>query len=184
VAFSVEQGRLSGILVISTDRFPDGRGFFMETFHAERYSRSGMTAPFVQDNFSHSARGTLRGLHYQIERPQGKLVTVLHGEIYDVVVDLRKSSGTFGQWEGFTLSEENRRQLYVPVGFAHGFCVVSPLADVIYKCTDFYCPPGERGLLWSDPVLNIRWPLEYPVLSARDAGHPRFNEIPTWDLFD
>ena len=170
----VRQTDLPGVLLIEPKVFGDSRGCFMETFSAGRYAEHGLTGPFVQDNYSRSKRGTLRGLHYQIEQPQGKLVQVLRGEIFDVAVDLRRSSSNFGKAVGITLSEHNHRQLYIPPGFAHGFLVLSEDADFVYKCTEYYSPQHERTLLWSDPILGVEWPLTgEPILSAKDlAGRP------------
>lgn len=170
----IETTAISGLLVIQPKVFRDPRGFFVETFQQQRYRDAGMTADFVQDNYSRSSKGILRGLHYQIEHPQGKLVQVLRGQVFDVVVDLRKPSPTFGRWLGFDLSEENCRQVFVPPGCAHGFCVLSEIADFSYKCTDFYFPEHERTLLWNDPTIGIEWPLTgEPILSNKDrAGIP------------
>jgi dTDP-4-dehydrorhamnose 3,5-epimerase len=168
---------LPGVLIIEPRVFRDERGFFLETYHAERYREAGLEATFVQDNHSRSMRGTLRGLHWQAERPQGKLVRVLVGEIYDVAVDIRPDSPTFGKWVGFTLSADNFRQAWIPPGFAHGFCVTSEVAEVEYKCTDFYDPPSERGLIWNDPEVGIAWPIQDPILSARDQKHPRLSAL-------
>jgi len=163
---------LPGVLIIEPRVFRDERGFFLEVYHAQRYREAGLDVTFVQDNHSRSTRGTLRGLHWQAERPQGKLVRVLAGEIYDVAVDIRPDSPTFGQWVGFTLSADNFRQAWIPPGFAHGFCVTSEVAEVEYKCTDFYDPPSERGLIWNDPAVGIAWPIQDPILSPRDRQHP------------
>jgi dTDP-4-dehydrorhamnose 3,5-epimerase len=175
---------LPGVLIVEPDVFADGRGFFMETYHAVRYREHGIEGPFVQDNQSRSVVGTLRGLHLQVRRPQGKLVRVIEGEVYDVCVDVRRGSPSFGRWVGVTLTAENVRQCYVPPGFAHGFCVLSPIAQVEYKCTDFYDPGGELGVAWNDPSLAIPWPVPDPVLSARDKGHPTLAELgdklPQW----
>lgn len=162
------------VLIIEPRVFPDPRGVFMETYQAARYAEAGIDRPFVQDNFSRSRRGTLRGLHYQIRRPQGKLVQVLRGHVYDVAVDLRRPSSTFGAHVAVELSEHNARQLYIPPGFAHGFLVLSEEADFYYKCTDFYSPEHERTLLWSCPRLGISWPMKgEPLLSDKDrAGCP------------
>lgn len=147
----------------------DNRGFFLELFQSEKFAAAGIAATFVQDNLSRSSRGVLRGLHYQIQRPQGKLVTVLQGEIFDVAVDLRRSSPSFGRWVGATLSDQNREMLYVPPGFAHGFCVMSETADVFYKCTELYAPQHERTVLWSDASIGIDWPVQgEPNLSHKD----------------
>ncbi len=170
----VREGELPGVLVVEPNVFRDSRGFFMETYHADRYAQAGINVRFVQDNFSHSARGTLRGLHYQIEHPQAKLVQVVRGEIYDVVVDLCRDSEQFGQWMGIHLSDSNQRQLYVPPGFAHGFYVLSETVDFFYKCSDLYFPEHERTLLWNDPAVGVEWPIEgEPILSDKDrAGIP------------
>jgi dTDP-4-dehydrorhamnose 3,5-epimerase len=163
---------LPGVLIIEPAVHRDERGFFLETYHAQRYRDAGLDAAFVQDNHSRSLRGTLRGLHWQIEHPQGKLVRVLLGEIFDVVVDIQPESPTFGQWVGASLSSDNFRQIYAPPGFAHGFCVTSDVAEVEYKCTDFYDPKAERGLIWNDPEVGVAWPVTDPILSPRDQRHP------------
>jgi dTDP-4-dehydrorhamnose 3,5-epimerase len=162
---------IPGVLVIESTPFRDHRGLFCETYHAERYAQAGLVDRFVQDNFSRSVRGTLRGLHYQEPHAQGKLVMVLEGAVYDVVVDIRRGSPTFGKWQGFDLSSDNFRQLYVPPGCAHGFCVISDQAGVLYKCTDFYSPQDERGIVWNDPMLAISWPVTSPLLSAKDQAY-------------
>lgn len=157
------------LLVIEPKSFGDSRGYFFESYQQERYRAAGITAEFVQDNVSRSCQRTLRGLHYQLKRPQGKLVYVTRGEVFDVAVDLRRSSPTFGRWYGALLNDENHRQIYVPPGFAHGFCVTSETADFCYKCTEFYDPADERTLLWNDRDLKIEWPqLEPRILSAKD----------------
>ena len=161
---------LPSVLIIEPDVYKDARGFFLETFHATKYAEGGVVGPFVQDNHSHSARGTLRGLHAQLRKPQGKLVRAVQGEMFDVAVDIRKGSPTFGKWFGVTLSGANFRQLYIPPGFAHGFCVVSDELDVEYKCTDFYDPSDEVTIAWNDPRIAIAWPVAEPVLSKRDAS--------------
>jgi len=168
---------LAGVLIIEPEVFRDGRGFFLETFQQEKYAEGGIDKIFVQDNLSHSTRGTLRGLHYQLKHPQGKLVHVVTGEIFDVAVDIRRGSPTFGQWEGVYLSAENHRQIYVPEGFAHGFCVLSDTANVMYKCTDFYTPGDEYGILWSDPVIGIDWPLASAILSDKDSKNLGLGKI-------
>ena len=162
---------IPGVVIIEPDVYRDSRGFFLETYHADKYLEAGIPGPFVQDNHSRSVRGTLRGLHLQIRHPQGKLVRVIEGEIFDVAVDVRRGSPTFGQWMGVTLSAENFRQCYVPPGFAHGFAVLSPVAQVEYKCTDIYDPKGELGIAWNDPGIGIDWPLTDPLLSERDMRH-------------
>jgi dTDP-4-dehydrorhamnose 3,5-epimerase len=165
------------VLIIEPDVHADGRGFFLETYQADRYRDCGIPGPFVQDNHSRSAAGTLRGLHLQIRRPQGKLIRVVEGEIFDVAVDVRRGSPTFGQWVGVTLSAESFKQIYIPIGFAHGFAVVSEVAQVEYKATDFYDPKGELGIAWNDPALAITWPSGTPTLSARDAKHPVLADV-------
>ena len=164
------------VLLIEPDVFTDARGFFLETFHAARYAEHGMPGPFVQDNHSRSVRGTVRGLHLQLTRPQAKLIRVIVGEIFDVAVDVRVGSPTFGKWVGVTLSAESFRQYYIPPGFAHGFSVLSPTAEIEYKCTDIYDPAGQLGLLWNDPSLNIPWGVDAPVLSDRDRANPTIRE--------
>ncbi len=180
---NVQTTHLDGVLLIAPKVFGDARGFFLETFQARRYAEAGIPNSFVQDNHSRSARGVLRGLHYQIERPQGKLVMVTKGAVFDVAVDIRKGSPTFGQWFGAELNDENHHQLYVPPGFAHGFCVLSEQADFLYKCTETYAPDLERSIIWNDPDIAIAWPLEAPSLSARDARAPRLKDVPPADLF-
>jgi len=174
----VSETGLPGVLLIEPKVFGDSRGFFLETYHAGRYAQAGIPATFVQDNLSRSSRGTLRGLHFQEPNAQGKLVQVLAGAVYDVAVDVRKGSPHFGRWVAYELSAENKRQLWIPQGFAHGFCVISESADFSYKCTDFYAPPCERGIAWNDPQLGIPWPVEAPLLSAKDAQAPRLADAP------
>jgi len=169
--------RLKDVLVVEPDVFKDNRGFFLESFHARKFAEAGLKAVFVQDNHSRSGKGTLRGLHAQVRKPQGKLIRVVQGEIFDVAVDARPDSPTFGEWVGETLSAGNFRQFYVPPGFLHGFCVTGDFAEVEYKCTDFYDPSDEIGVRWNDPRLAIRWPVSDPVLSAKDKGLPGFDEI-------
>lgn len=160
---------LQDCVIIEPKVFGDERGFFLETFNASRYvDLAGISLPFVQDNHSRSSKGVLRGLHFQKKKPQGKLVRVVRGEVFDVAVDIRSGSSTFGEWEGVILSEQNKKQLWVPPGFAHGFVVLSDHADFEYKCTDYYDPSDEGSILWSDPDLNIYWPVENPVLSDKD----------------
>ncbi|HEY8209867.1 MAG TPA: dTDP-4-dehydrorhamnose 3,5-epimerase [Myxococcaceae bacterium] len=162
---------LPGVLIVEPRVFGDGRGFFFESYQQRRYAEAGIPGPFVQDNVSRSVRGTVRGLHYQHPRGQGKLMSVLAGRIFDVAVDIRRGSSTFGKWVGVELTEENRRQLWVPAGFAHGFCVTSESADVSYKCTEYYAPEHEHTILWNDPQLGITWPVEgTPLLSPKDAA--------------
>jgi dTDP-4-dehydrorhamnose 3,5-epimerase len=175
---NVIKTKLDDCVIIEPKVFGDERGFFLETFQAERYAcLVGITLPFVQDNHSRSARGVLRGLHFQKTKPQGKLVRVVRGEVYDVAVDIRKGSATFGEWEGVILSEENKKQFWVPPGFAHGFVVLSDTADFEYKCTDYYDPSDEGSILWSDPDLNIPWPIANPVLSTKDKSAKRLVDL-------
>jgi dTDP-4-dehydrorhamnose 3,5-epimerase len=163
---------LAGVLIIEPKVFADHRGFFLETYNEQRYQENGLPLRFVQDNHSRSTRGILRGLHYQIKKPQGKLVWCVQGEIYDVAVDVRRGSPTYGQWFGMTLDSTKKQQLYVPPGLAHGFAVVSETAEVYYKCTDFYDPKDEGGIIWNDPDLKITWPIDQPTLSPKDAALP------------
>jgi len=169
---------LEGVFIIEPDVFGDNRGFFMETYHQERYAKLGIKPVFVQDNLSWSARGTLRGLHYQLPHAQAKLVQTIKGEVFDVVVDIRLGSSTFGRWSGFHLSDENKRQLYIPEGFAHGFCVLSETALFLYKCSDFYAPDSELGVLWNDPDLGIEWPVKDPIISDKDDKYPFLKDVP------
>ncbi|MBM3224264.1 MAG: dTDP-4-dehydrorhamnose 3,5-epimerase [Candidatus Tectomicrobia bacterium] len=169
---------LPGVYLIEPRIFPDQRGFFQETWQATRYAQAQIPGPFVQDNHAHSKQGALRGLHYQLKHPQGKLVWVVHGEVFDVAVDIRVGSPTFGRWLGVMLSGENHRQLYIPPGFAHGACVLSESADFLYKCTDFYTPGDEYGLRWNDPCLAITWPIITPILSDKDRQYPTLDTIP------
>jgi len=163
-----------GVLVVEPEVFEDDRGFFIEMYHQAKFETAGIKDCFVQDNRSRSRRGTVRGLHYQIKKPQGKLVWAPSGEIYDVVVDIRKSSATFRKWFGIVLSEKNKIGLYIPPDFAHGYAVLSEEADFFYKCTDFYSPRYERCIRWNDPELAIEWPVDNPILSDKDAAAPLF----------
>ena len=174
---------LPGLLIIEPDVFGDSRGFFMESWSRQRYREAGIDLDLVQDNFSLSRRGTLRGLHFQNPFAQGKLVSVLQGEVFDVGVDIRRASPTFGRWFGMTLSAENKRQFFLPPGFAHGFLVLSEMALFHYKCTDYYSPKDEQGFRWDDPDVGIKWPVANPVLSKRDAAAPRLHAIPPEKLF-
>ena len=174
----VSEASLGGVLIIEPDVFGDTRGFFMETFHKKRYRELGIEVTFVQDNISYSVRGTLRGLHFQRPHAQAKLVQVLRGEVFDVAVDIRLGSPTFGQWTAARLSDKNRQQLFVPEGFAHGFCVLSETALVMYKCSDFYAPDSELGIFWGDPDLGIDWPVQHPLLSEKDSRYPRLKGLP------
>jgi len=170
--------KLDDCLIIEPKVFGDERGFFMETFQSQNYlDMVGIKLPFVQDNHSRSTKGVLRGLHFQRAQPQGKLVRVSRGKVYDVAVDIRPRSKTFGQWEGIILSEENKRQLWVPPGFAHGFQVLSKIVDFEYKCTDYYAPLDEQTILWSDPTLNIQWPITNPKVSEKDSHGQMFSDL-------
>ena len=174
----VSETVLPGVLLVEPRAFGDSRGFFMETYHEARYREAGIDARFVQDNHSRSRKGVLRGLHYQLIQPQGKLVGVSRGAVFDVVVDIRRGSPYFGQWVGEILDDERHQQLYIPPGFAHGFCVVSEMADFVYKCTDYYHPQSEYGIAWDDPGIGIAWPeLDLPwILSDKDRTNPTLRE--------
>lgn len=174
----VIQTKLDGVIILEAEVHGDHRGFFMESYNERTMQKLGLRYRFVQDNQSFSADiGTLRGLHYQLcPMAQTKLVRVITGAVYDVVVDLRTDSPTYGQWEGFTLSADNKRQLLVPKGFAHGFCTTEPNTNVLYKVDEYYSPEHDRGILWSDPALAINWPVSRPILSAKDEQHPRLEE--------
>lgn len=180
----VTETALPGVLLIAPRVHGDSRGFFFEAFHAERYAEAGIVAPFVQDNVSRSVKGTLRGLHFQEPNAQGKLVQVLRGAVFDVAVDVRVGSPHFGKWVGVELSEENRHQLWVPPGFAHGFCVLSEIADFAYKCTALYAPECEGSVRWNDPELGIAWPVREPIISAKDAAAPMLSEAKKLPRFD
>lgn len=169
---------LPEVLLIEPRVFGDARGFFLEAFQTERYAAAGIAAPFVQDNLSRSVRGTLRGLHFQEPHAQGKLVQVLRGGVWDVAVDVRRGSPHFGAWVGVELNDENRRQLWIPPGFAHGFCVLTDVADFFYKCTDIYKPELERAVRWDDEALKIRWPVSSPLVSAKDQAAPTLAAAP------
>jgi dTDP-4-dehydrorhamnose 3,5-epimerase len=173
----VSRTSLDGVLSVEPNVFKDQRGFFMETYHQRRYSDCGIESVFVQDNVSYSVRGTLRGLHYQLPQAQAKLVQVIQGEIFDVALDIRRGSPTFGQWTGVHLSGENGHQLFIPEGFAHGFCVLSETAHVLYKCTNFYAPDAEGGILWSDPAVGIDWSVTDPLISLRDSQFPCLRDV-------
>ena len=174
----VTKTKLKDCVIIEPSVYGDKRGFFLETFHADRYADlANISLPFVQDNHSQSSKGILRGLHFQKNKPQGKLVRVVRGEVYDVAVDMRLDSPTFGQWESVILSEENKTQFWVPPGFAHGFVTLSETADFEYKCTEYYDSSDEGSLLWSDPDLNISWPINNPKLSDKDLNAPRLIDL-------
>ena len=178
----IQETPIPGVVVIEPRVFGDKRGLFMETYQDQRYRGAGVPAVFVQDNLSRSCRGALRGLHFQIQHPQGKLLQVFRGEIFDVAVDLRRDLPSFGKWFGVILSEDNHRQLYVPPGIAHGFYVVSETADVFYKCTDYYFPEHERTLLWSDPDVGVEWPLDgAPILSEKDKKGQLLSALPGFE---
>ena len=170
---------IPGVVIIEPDVFGDNRGFFMETWRQERYAELGLKGPFVQDNLSFSTKGVLRGLHYQHPHAQGKLVSVVQGEVFDVAVDIRYGSPTFGKWAGVTLSGENHKQFWVPQGFAHGFCVLSETAYYTYKCTEVYTPSAEGGIAWNDPDIGIEWPITATSFSEKDTVYPRLQDVPT-----
>lgn len=175
----IGQTSIPEVIVLAPPVFTDSRGYFLETYQQQKYAELGIPKPFVQDNQSHSTKHVLRGLHFQLRHPQGKLVRVTQGTVFDVAVDIRRNSPTFGKWHGEILSAENRKQMYIPENFAHGFCVLSDSAEFLYKCTDFYIPGDEAGLIWNDPQIGIGWPIQEPILSAKDAV------LPTWaDVLD
>jgi len=168
---------LPGVLILEPRVFSDDRGFFFESYNLRRLEELGVTSRFVQDNHSRSVRGTLRGLHYQCRHPQAKLCRVVAGEVFDVAVDIRRGSPTFGQWMGVLLSAENKRQVYIPHGFAHGFVVLSETAEFLYKCDEFYDPKDERGIAWDDPGIAIEWGIEAPLLSLKDRSNPTLDLV-------
>lgn len=178
--FQIEKcGDIEGLYLIQPTVFGDARGYFMETYNYEEFKEAGLDMVFVQDNQSSSTHGVLRGLHYQKEHTQGKLVRVLSGEVFDVAVDIRKGSKTYGKWFGVTLSAEKKNMFYIPEGFAHGFYVISETAEFAYKCTDFYDPSSEAGIMWNDPTIDIKWPIkdgEQPNISDKDGKHPAFSD--------
>lgn len=178
----ITPGPLSGLLMIEPRVFRDERGYFYESCQNHRYQEAGIPA-LIQDNISRSYQNSLRGLHYQLPNAQGKLIWVLRGKVWDVMVDIRRSSPTFGKWHAVTLSDENPMQIYIPPGFAHGFCVLSEVADFAYKCSDYYTPSAEHGISWDDPTLAIEWPVQKPILSPKDQQYPRLNEITHDHLF-
>lgn len=173
----VERTKLSGLLLIEPRCFRDERGFFLESFQTERYRDAGIAETFVQDNHSRSRRDVLRGLHFQVKRPQAQIVTVMRGRVFDVAVDLRPGSATFGRWQGVELSEDGPRQLYMAPGFAHGYCVLSDFADLHYKVSEIYDESDEGGVVWSDRQIGIRWPIENPVISSRDRSYLALREL-------
>jgi dTDP-4-dehydrorhamnose 3,5-epimerase len=179
----VIETELPGVLILEPRRFGDERGFFMETFHVDKYAAAGVPATFVQDNFSRSVKGTLRGLHFQEPLAQGKLVQALRGRVVDVVVDVRRGSPTFRRWIAVELSGDEPRQMWIPPGYAHGFCVVSETADFVYKCTATYAPDCERSIRWDDPELGIAWPVTAPLLSKKDAAAPTLAQAPVLPLW-
>jgi len=173
----VLETEIPGVVIIEPKVFGDNRGFFLETWNEARYVEAGIEGPFVQDNLSYSVKGVLRGLHFQDPNPQGKLVYVLQGEVFDVAVDIRAGSPTFGKWVSVMLSSENKRQFYISPGLAHGFCVTSETALFTYKCTDLYNPAAEKGIIWNDPDIGIRWPIDEPVLSEKDKKNVRLRDV-------
>lgn len=173
--------KIKDVLIIEPEVFGDQRGFFLETYRRDLFREHGIDVEFVQWNHSLSVKNTLRGLHYQAAKPQGKLLRVIRGEVYDVAVDIRSSSPAFGQWVAEIISAQNKKQLFVPAGFAHGFCVLSDTAEFIYACTDYYHPQSERGIAWNDPDLAIPWPVQKPILSEKDTHYPRLKDI-SWDF--
>lgn len=178
----IKETNIEGVLLIEPDIYRDDRGFFLETYSEIKYFEKEIKVKFVQDNLSSSKQNTIRGLHYQIKKPQGKLVRVSRGTVFDVALDIRRSSSTFGKFFYTILDDQKFHQLYMPPGIAHGFCVISKFADFEYKCTDFYSPEDERGILWKDPELAINWPVKHPIVSSRDQGFKRLSEIPIEDL--
>jgi dTDP-4-dehydrorhamnose 3,5-epimerase len=179
----ISETALPGVLVVEPRVFSDDRGFFLETFHSERYTAAGIATTFVQDNLSRSTRGVLRGLHFQEPDAQGKLVQVTRGSVFDVVVDVRQGSPTFARWLGIELSGDSPKQLWIPAGYAHGFCVTSDTADFWYKCTTKYAPTSERSIRWNDPRIGIEWPIANPLLSAKDAEAPLLDSAPVLPLY-
>ena len=174
---------IEDVKIIEPQIFKDDRGYFLETYHLNRFKSAGLPGVFVQDNLSFSVKNTLRGLHFQVTRPQAKLVQVITGEIFDVAVDIRHASPTFGRWVSVLLTEHNKRKVFIPEGFAHGFCVLSDSAHVVYKCSDFYDPDDEGGILWSDPAIGINWPTKTPLLSAKDSRLSLISDIPPEKLY-
>lgn len=169
--------KIPEVLIIKPQIFADDRGFFYESYNLAKFQKAGILSKFIQDNHSRSIKNTLRGLHYQINPGQDKLVRVIVGKVFDVAVDIRFGSPTFGKWVGIVLSAENKQQVFIPKGFAHGFCVLSEVAEFEYKCSEFYSPQDERGILWNDPDLGIEWPFDDPILSEKDGNNPLFKSI-------
>jgi dTDP-4-dehydrorhamnose 3,5-epimerase len=178
----VSETALPGVLLLEPKVYGDSRGFFLETYRRTHYQEAGIQRDFVQDNISRSGRGVLRGLHFQLEKPQAKLVSVIRGAVFDVAVDVRHGSPTFGQWVGFELSDQNHRQLFIPEGFAHGFEVLSEEADFFYKCSDYYHPTSEFGVCWNDATINIPWHTKQPIISAKDSAYPSLMELSAQQL--
>jgi len=177
MGFKVKKADLEGVLIIEPTIHTDSRGRFFESFQRERYKDLGITEEFVQDNQSVSHKNTIRGLHYRVEPEQSKLVRVIKGEVFDVVVDIRKSSPTFGQWRGYTLSDSNYLQIYIPAGFAHGFCVLSETAEFLYKVSEYYSAEKERGIIWNDSEIGVEWPTSSPILSKKDKMNPGLKDL-------
>lgn len=175
--FKMNPLKIPEVILVEPTIYPDSRGYFLETFRVNQFALGGVAVQFVQENFSHSVRNTLRGLHCQWKKPQAKLVTCINGKIFDVAVDVRPDSKTYGKWVGEFLSGEDKRQLYIPPGFAHGFCVLSETADVFYKCSEYYDATDERGILWSDPEIGISWPVSEPLLSIKDESNLRLKDF-------
>lgn len=177
---NIRDGRLAGIKIIEPRIFEDSRGAFMESYSAKKLADHGITMNFVQDNHSTSKKGVLRGLHFQINPGQDKIIRVVSGEVFDVVVDIRSSSPTFGQHETFIVSASNRLQVFIPKGFAHGFCALTDNVEFLYKCSEYYAPADERGIIWNDPVLAIEWPSSNPILSDKDTKYPSLKDLPSY----
>jgi len=176
--------KIPEVLIIEPDVFKDERGFFFENYNFKKYANAGISIQFLQDNHSRSVKNTLRGLHYQINPGQDKLVRAIVGEVFDVAVDIRFGSPTYGKWVGIYLSAENKKQVFIPKGFAHGFCVTSQVAEFEYKCSEYYAPENERGILWNDEQLHIEWPVSHPILSKKDLSHPEFSMIEKDFIFE
>lgn len=172
----VSEGKLKGIKIIEPKVFRDARGFFIESYNASKLAEYGISLNFIQDNHSYSVKNVLRGLHYQVNPGQDKIVRVTAGEVFDVVVDIRRNSSTFGEWESFILSAENMKQVFIPKGFAHGFCALSDNVDFLYKCSEYYSPKDERGIIWNDPEIGIDWPVKEPLLSPKDTVYPQLKD--------